>query len=760
MRIALRRAAAWAVLPATVLLGLAGHVCADVTLVADGKSDYVIVVSKDPSPSEKFAAEELASHLKLMSGAELPVRGEDGAVPDKAIVLGFGPAAESLGVKADDALGTDGFIIRTVGQRLVIAGGRQRGTMYGVYTLLERLGCRWWTPSESTIPRMATVKTEPLDLREIPALEYRDMLYSEREAKGFQLWCARNKLNGMAWKDADEKLGGRYVFCPDGLAHSYSAILKASGLEIKPEMMALSDPKSGKWSGQVCHTNPETTQALVQGVINLLRKSPQAKFAVLSQMDDSNYCRCEKCAALAKQERSMSGPYVAQCNAVAEAVEKQIPGARILITAYSWTQEPPKMIRPRDNVIVEVAPVGLDFAHSIATGEYEANRKWAGQIEGWSRMSSKMLVWFYSGNRGHYLMPNPDLDGLVANLKFLADHKAKGIFLQGTHNGRAAEFVPLRMWLAARMLWNPQADGQALIGEFVKGYYGPAAEPIQKYIDLIHEPGRKEQFAIRRRSQMHLPFVKPEIMAESEALMRQAEKAAEGNADLSRRVRHAHMPIWYMLMKRGPDSSTWKTVEGKVGKLDLAAVAGSLKAVIKEWGVNTVADYEPVAPFVAWLDDYPRIVKEKGRAIPPELEKADPATYRLIQARQIDSGMIESAWWQRMDDASDNWALECPTSKWYIQHTFSPYDEFKPGAKYRFFVRVKGSSAAKDGPAFVVGLAGKPHEFPASALADGKFHVFEVATITAPEDLSMYFILPSGVKAKVYLDCLWLEEVK
>ena len=527
-------------------------------------------------------------------------------------------------------------------------------------------------------------------------------------------------------------------------------------------MMALSDPAAGKRSGQVCHTNPETTQALAKGVIALLRKSPQAKFAVLSQMDDSSYCRCDKCATLAKQEGSVSGPFVAQANAVAEAVEKEIPGARLLITAYSWTQEPPKTIRPRDNVIVEVAPIGIDFAHAIATGQYEGNRKWASQIDGWSQMASKMLVWFYSGNRGHYLMPNPDLDGLVANLEFFADHKARGIFLQGTHNGRAAEFVPLRMWLVARMLWNPQADGQALIAEFVKGYYGPAAAPVQKYIDLIHEPGRKEQFALRRRSQMHLPFVRPEIMAEGEALLRQAEKTVDGNADLARRVRQAHMPIWYMLMKRGPESPTWRAIEGKVGKLDIGTVAGNLKAVIKEWGVNTVADYEPVGPFVEWLDDYAKMVKEKGRVVPPELEKADPGTYRLIQARQIDSGMLESSWWHRMEGATDGWALECRDSRWHVQHTFSPYDDFKPGRKYKFFVRVKGSPAEKDGTAFIVGLEGVSREFPAAGLSDGRFHVFEVATITAPESLSMHLILPSKNKAmpKVFLDCLWLEEVK
>jgi len=224
------------------------------------------------------------------------------------------------------------------------------------------------------------------------------------------------------------------------------------------------------------------------------------------------------------------------------------------------------------------------------------------------------------------------------------------------------------------------------------------------------------------------------------------------------------MPVWYMLMKRGPNSPTWKAVEAKVGPLDVSEIAGKLAGVIKEWGVNAVADKEDVAPFLSWLDDYARIVREKGEAVPPELASADPSSYRLIQARQLDSGMLKETWWQKMEDASDNWVLECSVSPWYIQHTFSPYDEFTPGKKYRVFARVKGSEAEKpDGIAFVLGGIGpKNFEAPGSALADGQFHTFQVAEFTPQEPFSMYFIIPRENRAmpKVFLDCLWLEEVR
>ena len=90
------------------------------SLVADGESKYAIVLSADASPSEKWAAEDLVSHLRQMSGATLDVQAEGESLPAKAILIGDGQTVRSLGVKLDTAaLGPDGFVIRTVGDRLV-----------------------------------------------------------------------------------------------------------------------------------------------------------------------------------------------------------------------------------------------------------------------------------------------------------------------------------------------------------------------------------------------------------------------------------------------------------------------------------------------------------------------------------------------------------------------------------------------------------------------------------------------------------------
>jgi len=50
--------------------------------------------------------------------------------------------------------GHDGYALavvqatRKTPARIVIAGDNSRGVIYGVYDLLERLGCRWFYPTE------------------------------------------------------------------------------------------------------------------------------------------------------------------------------------------------------------------------------------------------------------------------------------------------------------------------------------------------------------------------------------------------------------------------------------------------------------------------------------------------------------------------------------------------------------------------------------------------------------------------------------
>ena len=149
-----------------LLMGLLTAASADITLASGGRSDYSIVIDQDCSPSERHGAEELQMFLEQICGAKLPIRRINVMpVSGPMILVGRSKVLDRLLVDIDfAALGDEGFVIKTVGPHLVLAGGRLRGSMYACYEFLHKyLGCRWFTvegatPAVSRIPRQETIK--------------------------------------------------------------------------------------------------------------------------------------------------------------------------------------------------------------------------------------------------------------------------------------------------------------------------------------------------------------------------------------------------------------------------------------------------------------------------------------------------------------------------------------------------------------------------------------------------------------------------
>jgi len=106
-----------------------------------------IVSNHDGAPPVRFAVGELAKYLRLMGNApptlvESPEAGDIyvGMIPDNAA------ASESRAIAAAVRDNPDSFVIRTLGDALLIYGGSPRGNLYGVYHYLETLSIRWYFP--------------------------------------------------------------------------------------------------------------------------------------------------------------------------------------------------------------------------------------------------------------------------------------------------------------------------------------------------------------------------------------------------------------------------------------------------------------------------------------------------------------------------------------------------------------------------------------------------------------------------------------
>jgi len=511
-------------------------------VIADGNaSDYRIVLSNEASPSEQHVANELQTFFKEISGAELPIVTDEAQPSSREIILGDNAHLRSLNTKIDwDKLGNEGFAIRTVGKNLVIAGGKLRGTMYGVYTFLEDyLGCRWFSSKVSKIPKLDGIKVGAINDVQVPILEYREPFYTDAFDAD---WAARNKANSNSAR-LDEQRGGKVAYAH--FVHTFYPLMPPSEFfDEHPEYYSEIDGERIHERAQLCLTNPDVVKIATERVRKWIEDAPNATIFSVSQNDWRNPCQCKDCAAVDEREGSHSGTMLHFVNQIAEAIEKDYPDKAIDTLAYQYTRKPPKYVKPRPNVIVRLCSIECCFSHALDTCEMNASFK--EDIEGWSEVSDRLYIWDYVTNFSHYIQPFPNFDVLKPNIQFFVNHGVKGIFEEGNYSGGGGgELAELRAYVMAKVLWNPDYDTQKAMNEFLDGYYCKAAAPIREYIDMLHKKVRDDNIHMTIRARPDSEFLATEIIQRSDELFDEAEKLAD-DEDVLHRIQVARLPIQYV----------------------------------------------------------------------------------------------------------------------------------------------------------------------------------------------------------------------
>ena len=134
-----------------------------------------IVVGEDSIASEAYAAEEFRDHFTTASGQHLPIV-NTASRPDRHVFIGAGEVMQASNVGfAVDQMGEEDLRIVVRDGNITIAGGRPRGTLYGVYTFLEDyLGVRFLTADHTHLPPVGPWRVVgPVDRFYHPPLSFR-----------------------------------------------------------------------------------------------------------------------------------------------------------------------------------------------------------------------------------------------------------------------------------------------------------------------------------------------------------------------------------------------------------------------------------------------------------------------------------------------------------------------------------------------------------------------------------------------------------
>ena len=494
------------------------------TLADRGGTEYTILVPDGASPVQISAAAELAETLQKISGAPFPIKKESeiAAVSPEEKLLVIGPGAASkalLGAEADeDAVPYDGIILKQTGKSIVFSGHPVRGPLYAVYTFLEdELGCRWWTSTESFIPKTDRIEADDFDVVYAPKLIYRESFYAGLMGDKNARIAAHLKTNGAS-ENIPPELGGHHKY--QYFVHSFYSVIKPEEFLDHPEWFSEIDGrrKIGGWWGitkkmrelvpeesldehgtQLCLTNDELCQTFLERIRKDLDANPEATIVSISQNDCRGPCQCENCAKIAEEEGSESGPLLYFVNKIAEGLAESHPNVLVDTLAYQYTRKPPKTMKARENVIVRLCSIECsfnqtldgEFGPSFADGNRRPapepeNRSFRDDMEKWNEHADRIFIWDYVTNFSQYIIPFPNYRILSDNVRFFVNHNTIGLFEQGNYQGATGDFVQMRAWVMAKLLWNPGANQKALMEEFLSGYYAPELTPLyMRYFDLL-----------------------------------------------------------------------------------------------------------------------------------------------------------------------------------------------------------------------------------------------------------------------------------
>ncbi len=518
-------------LTAFLLMYAALSASGQVNLFVDGSSEYRIVIASDPDPLEDRAATVLQDYLNRISGFKMeivtdleePIAGE--------ILVGRTNRLDEAVIKVKTGkLQPDGFIIATGKERLFITGGGPQGTLNGVYTFLEdHLGCRMYTTGAVVVPRIRNLTLARIRDIQNPVFSYRETYFPGRFDPLFREWHKLHTHHSNEW--------GLWVHTFDDLVPP-----KAYFRE-HPEYFSEINGRRVP-DGQLCLSNPEVLQVLTENLQQKITEEPGAIYWSVSQNDNYLACQCTGCRAEAEQYGGESGLMIRFVNDVARMFPKKV----ISTLAYQYTRSAPEGIVPLPNVNIMLC--SIECNRSLPLLKDPSSASFVKDVKEWSELTSNILIWDYVVQFRNYISPFPNLRVLQPNLEFFADQGCRMMFQQGS-GGTESEFYELRTYLIAKLLWDPDQDPQAIIDEFLSGYYGAAAPHIGEYIGMIHDELESAGVPLWIYG---FPFdgagsyLRPSLIPVYERIFDEAELAVADEPEYLARVRTARLPLDFAIM--------------------------------------------------------------------------------------------------------------------------------------------------------------------------------------------------------------------
>lgn len=422
-----------------------------------------VILPQKPGKTVCFAGEELKKYLQKIFGNGICIS-ENADTADGVFFVGMTP-----GNVAIPELGAEGFFYQIQGNTVCITGGDETGTLYGVYTFLEReLGCCFGAfpiPGKQVgeeVPALEEISLPDTQYcKQTADLPYRTAIVQFGEWAGnvdrkltvpLIDYLAKNRYNRiLTWMGVyremvqlglTEELEKRGIRLTVGHHQSLATFMPFEGNEDFPTPYGKEHPEfyrvlptgrrqtsvaPGDYWGQwlLCSRSQGCIEEMAKNINTWLTKNPVVDTIALWPNDGvSRQCQCGLCARHTKMEN-----YLYFMNEVAKRLRETHEERKLDVIVYLDLWDYPKGTVLCENVVIDIAtwtPKGLRHCGK-PDGSALLDSFICKTMHDYRNGGSRVVLYeYYMGNFGNRQAVMPAADEMQSIFRYFKRHGFDG----------------------------------------------------------------------------------------------------------------------------------------------------------------------------------------------------------------------------------------------------------------------------------------------------------------------------------------------
>jgi hypothetical protein len=309
--------------------------------------------------------------------------------------------------------------------------------------------------------------------------------------------------------------------------HTLEKYVSDGQREAHPEWRLLVDGQPDKT--KLRWTRPDVAEAIADRILTQLDEAPSRSVSLspgdyvvpTEDPEEKKHDPDPRVWEPAAGQWSVTDRLMMLANRVAERVTKKHPDTLFGMLAYVNYNQPPAREPVHPNVVPIIAPIDFNRHHPMTWPGHPNGSQLKDLVEGWAKKAKRWGYYGYGMNLAEISAPNPFITKWGTDLPILLQN---GMTYWTPETMTGWESMMPGYYLSIRLTFDPREQPAAILDEMWKRLYGPAAQPMGEYWNLMD----RAWINAKEYAGAHFGYLKiftPEILARARQLIDEALSA-------------------------------------------------------------------------------------------------------------------------------------------------------------------------------------------------------------------------------------------